>query len=143
MQINVFDRYFKKMYFFVNQKRKARLEEFEPKRNPSCDSAQYIFSVMIRTPSRRHNFDYCCYPTKVCRTYIKYDQIDSSNQKTPISIFKLMLCNDQKNESLLRRNLNAQTHITAYQSANCISSEVSEKWVSLIANLKTMFQNGH
>ena len=30
----------KRCIAFVNQKGKTSLEEFEPKRNPSCDSAQ-------------------------------------------------------------------------------------------------------
>ena len=62
----------KRYIVFVNWKRKTPREEFEPKRNLSCDSAEYIFSLVIRSPSRQYNFDYCCYPKKVCRTYIKY-----------------------------------------------------------------------
>ena len=59
----------KRYFVFVNWKRKTPREEFEPNRNLSCDSTKYIFSVTIKTTSRH---DYCCYPTKVCRTYIMY-----------------------------------------------------------------------
>ena len=43
----------KRCIVFVNWKRKTPREEFEPKGNLSCDSTEYIFSVMIRTPSRQ------------------------------------------------------------------------------------------
>ena len=39
----------------MNWIRKTPREEFEPKRNLSCDSTEYIFSVTIRTPSRQYN----------------------------------------------------------------------------------------
>ena len=45
----------KKCIAFVNWIRKTPREEFEPKRNLSCDSTEYIFSVTIRTPSRQYN----------------------------------------------------------------------------------------
>ena len=57
---------------FVNWKRKTQQEGLEPKRNLSRDSAEYVFSQVIKTPSQQYVFDYCFYPTKVCRTYIKY-----------------------------------------------------------------------
>ena len=43
----------KRYFVFVNWKRKTPREEFEPNRNLSCDSTKYIFSVTIKTPSRR------------------------------------------------------------------------------------------
>ena len=46
MQANVFNLYCKKMYCFYELE--TSREEFEPKRNLSCDSAEYIFSVVIR-----------------------------------------------------------------------------------------------
>ena len=62
----------KRCIVFVSWKKKTPRGEFEPKRNLSCDSAEYIFLVVTGTPSRRYNFDYFYYPAKVCRTYIKY-----------------------------------------------------------------------
>ena len=62
----------KRCIAFVNWKRKAPLEEFDPKRYLSCNFAGYISSVVTGTPSRQYYFDYCCYPTNVYRTYIKY-----------------------------------------------------------------------
>ena len=45
----------KRCIVFVSWKRKTPQEEFETKRNLSCDSTEYIFSVTIRTPSRQYN----------------------------------------------------------------------------------------
>ena len=69
----------KRCIVFVNWKRKTQQEGFETKRNLSCDSAEYVFSQVIKTPSQQYVFHYCCYLTKVFRTYIKYVQIDSLN----------------------------------------------------------------
>ena len=48
----------KRCIVFVNWKRKTPREEFEPKRNLSCELAEYIFSVVIRSPLRQYNFDF-------------------------------------------------------------------------------------
>ena len=103
---------------------KAPREEFEPMRNLNeyCDPAEYVFSAVRRILSRTFDFDYSYYPTSL-QNLMKYVQIDSSNQKIPISIFRLILCNDQKYESLLRWNLNTQTYIWAYHIVS-ISQEV-------------------
>ena len=45
----------KRCIVFVNWKRKTPRKEFEPKRNLSFDSTEYIFSVTIRTLSRQYN----------------------------------------------------------------------------------------
>ena len=45
----------KRYIVFVNWKKKTPRQKLEPKRNLSCDSIEYIFSVMIRTPSRQYN----------------------------------------------------------------------------------------
>ena len=44
----------KRCIVFVNWKKKTPREEFEPKRNLSCDSAEYIFLVVTGIPSRRY-----------------------------------------------------------------------------------------
>lgn len=62
----------KRSIVFVNWKRQTPREEFEPLKNLSCDSAEYVFSAVIRILSRQCNFDNCYYLTKVCKTYIKY-----------------------------------------------------------------------
>ena len=40
----------KRCIVFVNWKKKTPREEFEPKRNLSCDSAEYIFLVVTGIP---------------------------------------------------------------------------------------------
>ena len=62
----------KRCIAFFNWKMRAPREGFEPKKNLSCDSAEYVFSQVIRTPSQHYVFHYCYYHAKVCRTYIKY-----------------------------------------------------------------------
>ena len=64
--------FIKRCIVFVNWKRKTPQEGFELKRNLSCDSAEYVFSQVIKTPSQQYVFHYSCYPTKACRTYKKY-----------------------------------------------------------------------
>ena len=64
MQVNVFISNVKRCIVFVNWKSKTPREEFEPKRNLSCDSTEYIFSVTIRTRSSQYNFITAVIPQK-------------------------------------------------------------------------------
>ena len=42
----------KRCIVFVNWKKETAREEFEPTRNLSCDSAEYIFPVVTGNPLR-------------------------------------------------------------------------------------------
>ena len=91
----------KRCIVFVNWKRKTPQEGFEPKRNLSCDSAECFFT------SDKNSITAVCFSLlllsyKILQNLHKVCVNQPLKLEIPNSSFKLISCNDQKYESLVR-----------------------------------------